>query len=728
MNYLLPDVPASVGADADAVLSIDHSPVQTATSRAGVAAFAENHASRVAAGLGVPVESLGIKTAGSEAGQDAGQAFYEIYMEGVRLAVRADAMSAYIVETDPDTYNSEGLADRLGLADADAHSFPPTVASGSEKWWPVSRGRPSEPSTCLRFSFGEAQKSDTAQRNLTFETLALESVSLRRLFQADRYNPGSLDVIRATAAMPGSVIATASHVQQGRVGSDVFGRTVPPTLEGPHFSLKAGANVRMTEGGVFIAQRYGYVCLDDDRLIVLPPVWISPEEMIAYWLNIESHPVPVTMEAVEQMLADLGIHHGVRTDELKRGVHHVNRGDDDHRAFIVAEGTQSTPTGIPDLLVDLERRAGRVRKDGSIDFLGVSVAPTVTAGQCLARCEAPDSGLGAITVKGVETFVPEPSSGGSLRAGDNVEIKIPNSDVVEWTASADGVPHCDKDVLSVVPLLKLDGDVSFNTGNLNFEGEVFINGSILKGFSVKADRDITVAGKVESGATVWSGGDITISGEVIGRRTKVVARGNIRAQAVQDARVVAGSDIKLANYARNSYLRAGNSLTIQQAEGARNGMVGGQAWVRRCIDLHTAGLRTTLVAGLEPDQAGQLDRLNQKIGTLHEHTLRILKKFTLARFDLEQIRNMIAAARGPRQRLLVQYAKQLGQLSMLYKKLVMERKELEQRIGTAVDGTEILVRDYAYPGVLIRIGEHQHVLSEGSKGRKFRILDGKLVT
>ena len=249
------------------------------------------------------------------------------------------------------------------------------------------------------------------------------------------------------------------------------------------------------------------------------------------------------------------------------------------------------------------------------------------------------------------------------------------------------------------------------------------------GFSVKARRNITVTGKVESGGCLESEGNITVSGGIYGRRTSVTAAGNIRAQTVVDARVSAGGDLVLAAGALNARLRAGENLTMER--GSEAGIVGGQVWVGRSIHLANAGapegVPTTLVVGLEPEQADSLDQIKQNIGMVHSHTLRLLKKFALARIDLEQIRNMISAARGPKRRILIRYATQLGQLAALHRKFAGQRQKLEHSIGTAVDEVEILLTGQAYPGVQVRIGGCEHVVIEGRKGARFFVAEGEIL-
>ena len=236
----------------------------------------------------------------------------------------------------------------------------------------------------------------------------------------------------------------------------------------------------------------------------------------------------------------------------------------------------------------------------------MNFAPNVKAGQLVARRTPPTPGAAGKDVKGK----PLPANEGqdrSLQAGDNVGAEMEGK-MEQFYATSDGALRSSNDELFVVERLTIKGDVSFNTGNLDFEGEIYVDGSVVQGFSVKAGGAITIADTVESGATVASQEDITVGKGIVGRRTKIVAGGNVRAQFVQEATVRTGKDIVLGNYAYHAHLRAGGRIAVFRGIGTRGGSImGGQSWARQGMETHIAGTRTgtptTLTAGLDPEQA-----------------------------------------------------------------------------------------------------------------------------
>jgi len=143
-----------------------------------------------------------------------------------------------------------------------------------------------------------------------------------------------------------------------------------------------------------------------------------------------------------------------------------------------------------------------------------------------------------------------------LEAGENIR-REKGGEGEDFFATIDGVLRLTKGRLSAVALLPIHGDVSYTTGNLRFDGEIFVDGSVQQGFSVKAGGDITIVGGVDTDAEITARGNIIIGQGIVGLRTRVVARGNVRAQFIQEAMVMAGKDILLGNYASRARLRGG---------------------------------------------------------------------------------------------------------------------------------------------------------------------------
>lgn len=207
------------------------------------------------------------------------------------------------------------------------------------------------------------------------------------------------------------------------------------------------------------------------------------------------------------------------------------------------------------LVGDPVERVMRPKKldNGNVDMHELGDLIFVKTGRKLAQVIPPTYGTKGFNVIGKvidavpgENFFLEESEGSSF-LDENNNILI---------ASIDGMPkHLDKSV-AVNKVLEIE-NIDVGSGNIRFEGSIYVKGDVCEGMELSASEDIIIGGVVES-ATITSGGDITIALGIIGRQisendelengTVLQAKGNVSAQFVQYADIFSKSDIKVAQY------------------------------------------------------------------------------------------------------------------------------------------------------------------------------------
>lgn len=688
---------------------------------------AELQANWIAAGLGVTADQLKRRVAGTEAGAEAGQVFYGIPLEGGELLVGVDGLRAYLCGMSPERAReaqTHRVLGERGLKDIEV-----VAPDGGNPWIRVAQGR-----APVAGRAGEVQfcRPGQPEERLSYQVLSLLSAELHQLFQASGFDQKSLPNISAMAAVTGQVLGYVKDGVAGQEGRDVFGRSLAFALESPQGRLEAGGKVRLSAEGEYRAEGCGYLCLADGRLSVLPPIWLDQGAMHAYWVLLDERPQSLSAEMVHQCLGEAGVVVGIEEELVAQLVAQVQGGAHRLGLHLLAQGTGPVngQDAQVEILVDLKRRAGTEKPDGSIDFREVNFAPNVGAGQVIARRRPPTQGVPGQDVKG-QVLAARDGLDQPLKAGINVETRLEEG-VEVYLATIEGAARQKEGELQVVRQLAVKGNVDFSTGNLDFRGEVYIDGSVVQGFSVKATGTITIADTVENGSTVLSVADIVVSRGILGRRTRVQAGGSIRAQFVQEAKVEAGGDITIGNYVYHATLRAEGKVMVRKGVGGKGGVIlGGEIWGHDGVEAvqigSTTGVAGTIVVGLQPVHAQQLDRLKANISVCQEHLQKVLRKFNLTAIDLAQIRNMVAAATGPHRKVLLHHARQLGQLVQLYQKLQGEKGVLEGQIRTAIKDVDIKVFDMAFFGVTIRIGEFQRKLREDIKSPRFHLFENRLV-
>jgi uncharacterized protein (DUF342 family) len=317
-----------------------------------------------------------------------------------------------------------------------------------------------------------------------------------------------------------------------------------------------------------------------------------------------------------------------------------------------------------------------------------------------------------------------------LKAGANVRV-AQSGETEEFFATIDGACRVVADGISVVRLLAVQGDASLKTGNVNFAGEVYVSGSVLRSLSVKAAGSITIGGSVESDTMLVAQGDVIVGLGISGRRTRVIARRDVRAGSVRDATVAAARDILLDQFAHQAYLRAGRNVVVGQ--GRTSGWIaGGQVWAHQGIDVYTAGSEerepTLLAVGLPPEHAQKLTRIENDLRLTSTHVQRLMEQLGLQRLDLARIRQQIHAASGANRQVLLHRVQQLSQLVRAYQHLRDRRKQLREQWAPGLADKEIRVREVAQPGVEIRLGEHSLVLEVAARSPRYRVRGGALVS
>ena len=687
---------------------------------------------RIASGLGVAPEILLRVIPGAEAGEDEGRIFYQVMVSGISIAVRDDGIKAHITDVLDENLASSRIREILtevNLIGAANWERDGSLGTPAESWVLVAEGAAPVAGMPEEIEYFHPA---TPEEALQADTLSLVSLEIHGFMTSTTIDKEALEGLRAIAVVPGDVLAKGSPAVHGNSGTDVFGREIAPGMATEKGRMEVGSNVSLTDEGNYRAEQYGYMCFLDGRLSVLNPIWVSPDRMKAYWALLDDRPHPVTPEMITQCLLDMLVVSGVNEEKLQKESDQICAGNHERGMYLIAAG--AAPTNGQDaeieILVDLEKKAGKPLDDGSIDFRDVNFAPGVRVNQQIARRRPPTRGVAGVDIHGDAIEV---SDGEELplEAGQHVRVEK-EGDVELFFSEIDGALRYEKDEMNVVELLVVRSDIDFEIGNLSFGGDVIINGSVVQGFSVKAGGEITISGTIDAGATVVSRGDIEVGKGIVGRKTKVVAQGNVRAQFVQEATVMAKGDIILRNYSYHAKLQCGGKLVVSRGKGPKGGSVmGGQTWAIQGIDLHIAGARsgseTMLVCGVNPGHVRVLDRLACDLDSCSNHIMHILGRFGLTEIDMTQITNLLTASTGHRRKMLAKQARQLGELAQVYQELLGQKKAIEEDLGEIGQDAQVKVAHSVFPGVTVRIGDYRRKIVDEIGGACFHVSDDKLV-
>ena len=233
----------------------------------------------------------------------------------------------------------------------------------------------------------------------------------------------------------------------------------------------------------------------------------------------------------------------------------------------IATGTPPTAPidGRLEYLVDLEKISGAATKDesGRVDYKNVQAFLEVEKGQPIVRRYPSKEGQPGKDVMGNEIAVPKAEQA-PLPQGEGLEIR---EDGLLAVAAMGGALTYKKGKLVVVEVYIVPGDVSYGSGNVDFDGCIEIKGDVLAGFEVKGGADVRVKGIVEA-ALIEAKGDIEIHGGFQGaERGKLKAGGSIHVNFANEGKLEADGDIVLKTSLMNCHAIAGGSVLLQSPKG-----------------------------------------------------------------------------------------------------------------------------------------------------------------
>ena len=163
----------------------------------------------------------------------------------------------------------------------------------------------------------------------------------------------------------------------------------------------------------------------------------------------------------------------------------------------------------------------------------------MTKGEEIAQLSPPTKGTVGRSVSGEEIPCHHGVERG-VKAGTGTRTDKDAYGILHYYAGTNGVLAQSPNELAVMDSLVIEGDVGYETGNLEFKGEIVVKGSVQKGYNVKASGDVIIFGHVD-GATIAAGGNAIIGEGIYGRKTMVVTRGDVRAQFVNESKLRAGA-------------------------------------------------------------------------------------------------------------------------------------------------------------------------------------------
>lgn len=397
-------------------------------------------------------------------------------------------------------------------------------------------------------------------------------------------------------------------------------------------------------------------------------------------------------EELRALLRENGIVHGVREKALEE----LAQGRKNYEEILVAAGTAARDGRDGFFEYHFNPRPETrpiILPDGSVDYNVLGKIELVTNGQLLVTYHP---ALPAVNGRDVLGSTIEAREGKELPPLQCKRCEADESGC-NYYAGTEGNVTVEGGCLTVTPIYVVKGNLDAATGDVDFHGDVLIQGNVFAGVTVKTTGNITVNGHVET-ANLFARKDVILKNGMQGSGNGVIRAGrNVMARFLEQTQVFAGKEINTGALL-NCEVEAGQNVVIA---GNRGNIIGGTVTAVEQISAvsigNRAGVNTQLVIGLDCEfkyKMEEIDRLTKEYQDDMTDAIRALDRLNL------QLRTQPDAPELSRQKAEQMRRKISCQLKL--KEISTKREQLIDINRRSADG-KIIVGGIANVGCVIII-------------------------
>jgi uncharacterized protein (DUF342 family) len=305
----------------------------------------------------------------------------------------------------------------------------------------------------------------------------------------------------------------------------------------------------------------------EDQSVLLEPdiiaggikLEISKDFMEAFLSKTGDFDDNVTLTEIKETLLDKGIVSGIVVDEMIEGF--INSSGFKTKSFRVAKGI--SPIQGKDAKVEFffntdYLKAGGLTKNGVIDFKDRGEIPYVEEGTVLAEKIPMVESQHGQNIYGdeIETI---PGTDIAIKYGKGAKL---SEDGFKVLAAVKGLPkYALSGHIFVHQEYTTEGDVDYETGHIDYNGNINIKGRIKSGFKVKGN-DITA---IElDGGIVTAEGDVKILGGI--NEGTIYARGSVYAKFIHNSEVICMGDVIVGKEVVDADIECSGSCVVENGK------------------------------------------------------------------------------------------------------------------------------------------------------------------
>ncbi len=338
----------------------------------------------------------------------------------------------------------------------------------------------------------------------------------------------------------------------------------------------------------------------------------------------------------------------------------------------------------------------------AIDYRQKAELLTVTEGESLVKVYQEISGENGCDVYGKLIRVQSPKKV-NVRAGQNVAW---DSDEGVYKAKCSGRLSFKSNLIEVLDLYSIFGDVGLETGNIKHNGDVQIKGEVISNFIVEATGNIEIGGVVGA-SNIICGGDLIVKGGINGNiENKIIVKGNVYSKYCNNALIECDGDIHIKVGIHHSHFYCSGKAICDGV------VMGSVITAAKGISVAEAGSKnntdTTLVSGVDY----KLMNLIKKLSEDRENAKKDLIVHEINRKKIATIGNILndkqKAVLDEINSDIVETKKNIDEL--------LEEEKRNRRLINSIRDTEIEIIDTVYTETILRVQDSLFRVSNTLKG------------
>ncbi len=543
-------------------------------------------------------------------------------------------------------------------------------------------------------------------------------------------------LISDTVLEAGAVLLTKTQPQKGEAGLSVTGKRLwsssnRKTVQSRVVAASKNVDSRADRGKVvYFSLVRGIGCYIGDRILEVEEIFDGSFELrtskdkLSLLIDLQAPykgkkiEIPEISDEIEKM----GIKAPVNMELIENSVAIANTGREKIiKDLLVASGVEPTHGLDGQVAWNLSFRVlrkPRVLKNGMIDYKGDGRHPFVRVGEVAGKW-LPETKAG---LPGTDVF------GVDLSPSDGRQITLDFKECFDFEDSAEGtreikllrvkVPgflQIKKKEVHIDPVFETD-EINYSTGNIDFDGNVVVKGTVADNFFVKCTKDIYINGNVGA-CRIESGGDVIIKGGMNGKRQGAIkAAGNIFIKYAENCSLNSNKSIYVMGHSVISTIVAREEIHIGLNR-TKGRVIGGNLYAWSLIRTSLIGSEHSaqdcrLWVGIDKNLADESECMKRRIEALQME----IGTFQAKLKGPETLDPMV---RDSLEKATASQTEELNELLQNYQETV-------DRIYSKEGGmVEVLAAAQAHTE--ISIGQETKVLTNTLEKTRLKLVDGRIL-